>query len=118
MQKRWLLSLFLLFTLFVVLGLIIHPASLAAYYFMTMSMSVVSFIYYFVVVNAQQKANNKMLSANLAAIILKFSLSLLIVIIYAISFKPIQQFDFVYYFAAYFLYSIVNYYYSYRYKNQ
>lgn len=118
MRQKWLISLIIITFLFVTSSFFIEEQSVFGFKWMTFGMSLVAFIYYYVVTTANAKDSKKMIGGNLAAIVLKFILSGVVIILYIIFFGMENRLDFVSFFIAYSIYSIVNYTFSYHYKNE
>ncbi len=113
---KWLFTLVFLTLLFIISSFFIDRNLVFAYRWMTIGISLVSFIFYYIVTTSNTKDNNKIIGGNLAAIVVKFILSLLVIIIYALVFGMKNKLEFVYFFIAYCIFSIVNYFFSYNYK--
>jgi hypothetical protein len=113
---KWLLALITLTVFFFIYSFSIHPSFVLAFRWMTMGMAIVSFLFYFMIVRNSKKENSTMLGSNIAAIVLKFMLSALVIISYAFIFRLKSNIEFIYFFIAYFAYSIVMYVGAYQYK--
>lgn len=116
MQRKWLFTLLFITSLFIVYSFFIDTKLVIAYRWMTIGMSLISFVYYYIVTSSNEKDSKKMIGGNLAAIVLKFILSGMLIILYIIFFKMKTPLDFVFFFTAYSIYSVVNYGFSYNYK--
>ncbi|HNJ01099.1 MAG TPA: hypothetical protein PK206_04935 [Chitinophagales bacterium] len=101
--------------LFFLSGIALPEDDMPAYYWMTGGMCIVSFIYYYIVLIAEQKKEQKMLGGHLFAIVIKFMLSALVAILYILIF-PVKQYDFVYFFVAYVIFSVFSYLFSYHFN--
>jgi hypothetical protein len=95
--------------LFAAGGMLLPDSHRAGYYWMTMAMAAVAFLFYFMVTAAHQKDNAGKVGGNLAAIMLKFILSVLVVILYVLLFDRKEKLDFLFFFTAYILYSVISY---------
>jgi hypothetical protein len=113
---KWLLSLVLLTLAFFIYSFFIDDTLVLAFRWMTMGMAIVSFIFYAMIARNSKKGNETMLGSNIAAIVLKFMLSALVIISYAFIFKLKNNTEFIFFFMSYFAYSIVMYVGAYRYK--
>ncbi len=113
---NWLFSLVLLTLLFIISSFFIDSNLVFAYRWMTIGISLVAFIHYYMITSADKKSSAKMIGGNLAAIVLKFLLSALVVILYLVLFGTKNNMDFVFFLIAYIIFSIVNYLFSYNYK--
>lgn len=102
---KWLLSLFFLTSVCVIAGFFIAQNYVFAYRWMTTGMAIVSFIFYFII----NKNSAKNANGNLAAIVLKFILSSLVVLIYIAMFKSKNKIDYFFFLGAYVLFSAVSY---------
>ena len=102
---KWLLSLFFLTSVCVISGFFIAQNYVFAYRWMTTGMAIVSFIFYFII----NKNSAKNANGNLAAIVLKFILSSLVVLIYIAMFKSKNKIDYFFFLGAYILFSAVSY---------
>lgn len=115
MYLKWLLTLLFTTIFFLLAGMLIPTKSMPAFYGMTMSVAFISFIYFFIVNNVHKKDSATHVGGNLSAIIIKFILTGAIIIFYIILSKEIRGIDFIYFFAAYGIFSIINYSFSYYY---
>lgn len=106
---KWLLSLVLLTSLFILAGFFMDPKLMRGYWFFTMGMAVISFNFYFIIYFNRNLEKKKILGPYIAAIGVKFILTVLLVVIYALVFGMKQKIDFLFFFIAFFLYSAVLY---------
>lgn len=118
MYRKWLFSLLFITLLFFGLHWILPIARTSGYIWITMSMAVISFIYFFMVTNSSKKESTEVVGGNLAVIVIKFILSATIIIFYVLFSKKTESIDFVWFFGAYGIYSIVNYPFAYFYTNE
>ena len=109
MYLKWLFSLIGITFVFLALHWVLPIAGTSGYLWVTMSMAIVSFIYFFMVTISSKKESTEVVGGNLAAIVVKFILSATIIIFYVIFSKKTERIDFVWFFVAYGIYSIVNY---------
>lgn len=117
MQKKWLLTLVSLSILFFILGFFINTKLRFDYWWMTMGISLIAFVYYFIVTASDKKDNNKIIGGNIAAIGLKFILTGVVLILYIILSGMKNRSGFIFFFIAYGVFSVVSYTFSYLYKN-
>ena len=106
---KWMLSLVLLTIVFIAASFGVPPERVVAFRWMTLGMAFVSFIYYFIVRFSNMQKAQKRAGGNLAAIIIKFFLSALVVILYIIFFPETNSTDIFIFLGAYVLFSIVSY---------
>jgi hypothetical protein len=102
---KWLLSLLFLTSVCIASGFFIAQNYVFAYRWMTTGMAIVSFIFYFMI----NKNSAKNANGNLAAIVLKFILSSLVVIIYIAMTKSKNKIDYFFFLGAYVIFSSVSY---------
>ena len=102
---KWFLALLFCTSLFIVSSFFISKENVFAYRWMTFGMAIVSFIFYCII----NKKNAKNAGANLAAVVAKFMLSAVVFILYLAIFKSNNKIDYVFFIAAYLLFSIVSY---------
>lgn len=102
---KWFLSLLFVTAVCIVSGFFIEQKYVFAYRWMTTGMAIVSFIFYFMI----NKKSAKNANGNLAAIVLKFILSSLVVIIYIAMLKSKNKTDYFFFLGAYILFSAVSY---------
>ena len=105
MKLKWFVTLLFLTSFCIVSSFFIAANNVFAYRWMTIGMAIVSFIFYFII----NKNNAKNASGNLAAVVVKFMLSILVVVIYIASFKSKNKIDFYFFLMAYLLFSAVSY---------
>jgi hypothetical protein len=117
MQLKWYFTLVFITILFIISSFFIAEPLVLGYRWMTIGISIVSFIYCYIITTASKKDSKKMMGGNLAAIVLKFILSAVVIIIYILLFGMRNQLEFAFFFLAYSIYSVVNYGFSYYYKN-
>lgn len=115
---KWISTLVGISLAFLITGFMIHTPSRNAYWWMTMSIAAISFLYLLMVTMAQKQESTVVVGGNLAAIVVKFILSATVIIFYIIFSKSIRGIDFIYFFIAYGVFSIVNYSFSYHYKKE
>ncbi len=113
---KWLYSLVIVTGLFILAGFFIPDDLRTGYYWMSMGMAAVSFLFYIMMVQSRQKQHAAKAGANLAAITLKFIVSMLVVIVYIVLFGSENKIDFVFFIISYCIYSIVSYTGAYYYK--
>ena len=113
---KWLGSLIFLTSFFIISSFFIPEKLVLSYRWMTIGMSIVSFTYYFIIWKTNLHSSEKMVGANFAAIILKFILSALVIILYAFLFGLNNNIDFLFFFMAYLVYSLITYIGTYNYK--
>lgn len=106
---KWLTILILTTLLFIAGGVLVPKENHIGYYWMTMAMSIVAFLFYYLVSTAHQKDNARKVGGNLAAITLKFILSIMVVILYVLIFGKKEKLDFMFFFIAYIVYSVISY---------
>ncbi len=116
MHKKWFLTLAVITSILVVTGFFLDSSIAFGYRWMTTGMSIVAFIYYFIVTSSNEKDSKKMIGGNLTAIVLKFILSGVVVILYLLLYGIQDPLDFAFFFMAYGIFSVVNYIFSYNYK--
>ncbi|MBK9792181.1 MAG: hypothetical protein IPP60_03570 [Sphingobacteriales bacterium] len=117
MQKKWLLTLVSLSILFFISGFLIKTNLRFDYWWMTLGISCISFIYYFIVTFSNKKTNSKVIGGNIAAIGIKFILTGFMLILYIIFSGMKNRTGFIFFFIAYGIFSVVSYAFSYLYKN-
>lgn len=117
MQKKWLLTLVSLSILFFISGFLIKTNLCFDYWWMTLGISCISFIYYFIVTFSNKKNNSKVIGGNIAAIGIKFILTGFMLILYIIFSGMKNRSAFIFFFIAYGIFSVVSYTFSYLYKN-
>lgn len=117
MQKKWLLTLISLSLLFFVSGFFINTDLRFDYWWMTLGIGWVAFVYYFIVTYSNKKNNYKVIGGNISAIGLKFILTGIVIILYIIFSGMKNRTGFIFFFIAYGIFSVVSYSFSYLYKN-
>lgn len=115
MFKKWLLALTLITVLFLIFGVISNPKPAFGYYWMTMGIAFISYLYFFMVTTSYEKKSVQNIGGNFAAIAVKFILSATVIIFYVIFAPKTSGTDFVYFFIAYGVFFIVSYTFSYKY---
>ncbi|MDB5228026.1 MAG: hypothetical protein JWN78_2219 [Bacteroidota bacterium] len=113
---KWLLSLLIVTAFFIVSSFFISEKYVLSYRWMTLGMAIVSFIFFLVILRNKKKENKQVLGANISAIILKFILSIAVVISYAFLYGITKQYEFLFFFIAYMVYSVITYVGAYTYK--
>jgi hypothetical protein len=106
---KWLASLVFVTAVFIGAAFFVDEQNLRGYLWMTMGMAVVSFLYYLMVISGSKKESKLLIGSNIAAVIVKFMLSALVIILYAFIFGLHRNIEFAYFFMAYLIYSIVMY---------
>ncbi len=110
---KWFLHLFSLTLFFILVSFFLDADLRFSFLFMSMSMALVSFVYFLIVYVSGKKDAQKNVGGNLAAITLKFILSALIVIVYEILYGMHYLHEFLYFFIAYLSFSILSFWDSY-----
>jgi bacteriorhodopsin len=98
MQLKWYFTLVFITILFIISSFFIAEPLVLGYRWMTIGISIVAFIYCYIVTTASKKDSKKMMGGNLAAIVLKFILSSVVIIIYILLFGMRNQLDFAFFF--------------------
>ncbi len=106
---KWFYSLVFITGLHILAGFFIPDNLKQGYYWMSMGMAAVSFLFYFMIVQSRQKQAAAKAGANLAAITLKFIASMLVVILYVILFGAKQKADFLFFIISYCIFSVISY---------
>jgi drug/metabolite transporter (DMT)-like permease len=112
---KWLTAILIVTAVFFISSFFIRSEVLA-YRWMTFGMAIVSLIFYGIVARNRKKDNEKMVGSYIAAVVVKFMLSATVIIVYAFIFKLKSNTEFLYFFIAYIVYSVVTYTGAYFYK--
>ncbi len=115
---KWLLQIILLTIYFILLSFCLDADLRFSFRFMTIGMSIVSFLFYFIIYQSQKKNVKKALGGNLAAIVIKYMLSASVIIIYAFKYGMNFYHEFIYFFAAYLSFSVICYLGAYNYNKK
>ncbi|MBK9329626.1 MAG: hypothetical protein IPM95_10020 [Sphingobacteriales bacterium] len=106
---KWFCSLVIITGFFILAGFYIADDLKMGYYWMSMGMAAVSFLFYLMIVQSRQKLAAAKAGANLAAITLKFIASMLVVILYVILFGTKHKADFLFFIISYCIFSVISY---------
>lgn len=102
---KWLYSLIMVTSIFILVSFVLPQNHQFAFRWMTIGMALVAFIFYSM--SRYYKTNNVV--GNLAAIIVKFVLSAVVVVSYFIYTKSKINTDYYYFFLSYMVYSFISY---------
>lgn len=106
---KWFYTLIVVTVLFIAAGFFIPSGARTGYYWMSMGMAIVSFLFYFMIYQSRPKQTAARAGSNLAAITLKFITSMLVVIFYFVLFGAKQKMDFLVFIISYCIYSVISY---------
>jgi hypothetical protein len=115
-QMKWFLHLFFLTLFFIVISFFLDADLRFSFLFMSLSMALVSFIYFLIVFISEKKEVKKSIGGNLAAITIKFMLSALVIVIYSYKYGMHYLHEFLYFFIAYISFSVLSFLDAYWYK--
>ena len=102
---KWLTSITPLTIVFIITSFVIDKNLAFTFRWMTLGMAIVSFLFYYMT----YKSNQKQIVGNIAAIVVKFILSAVVVVTYFLLTKSKNRIDYLFFLAAYLAYSIVSY---------
>lgn len=114
---KWFLHIVFLTLYFILLSFFLDADLQFSFLFMSMAMAFVSFLYFLIVYISEKKEAKKSIGGNLAAIVIKFILSALIIVVYEFKYGMKFQHDFLYFFIAYISFSVLSFYDAYNYKS-
>lgn len=106
---KWLLSLVLLTLAFIAVAFFLDKHVVAGYLWMSMGMALVALVFFLIIYLNRNKDSKKVVGSYIVAVGLKFILTMLLVVLYVVIFGLEQRIDFVVFFIAFGLYSLVLY---------
>lgn len=109
---KWLITWIIATCSFVVVSFFLPSAFRFPFLWMTLGMAISALVFYFITI----KSNPKQITGNLSAIILKFFLSAIVIIAFAIIFKPKSNIGYYFFILAYSVYSVISFVGAYYYK--
>ncbi|MFN8282152.1 MAG: hypothetical protein U0U67_03005 [Chitinophagales bacterium] len=113
---KWFLHIVFLTIYFIVISFFLDVDLRFSFRFMSMAMALVSFIYFLIVFISEKKEVKKSIGGNLAAIVIKFMLSAMIIVVYSYKYGMHYLHEFLYFFIAYGSFSVLSFWNGYWYK--